>query len=136
MRNDLGQVTEVLSMVHDISAQRALETARTDSEEQLRQVWEESRDGMRLSGPDGRVLRVNSAYCQLVNKSRDELEGSLLTAIHSAPVRAKHLETYCRRVLLRDIAGRMEQVIELWDGRTIWMDVSNSIIESPRELAC
>jgi signal transduction histidine kinase len=26
----------------------------------------------------------------------------------------------------------MERPIELWDGRTIWMDVSSSIIESPQ----
>ncbi len=132
VRDDSGQVTEVLSMVHDISAQRNLEAERTHSEEQLRQVWENSRDGMRLSDADGRVLRVNSAYCQLVNKSREELEGGLLTAIHAAPMQTNRLETYRRRVRERDIASRMERPIELWDGRTIWMDVSNSIIEWPQ----
>jgi PAS domain S-box-containing protein len=127
-----GQVNEVLSMVHDITAQRNLEAARTQSEEELREVWENSRDGMRLSDPEGRVLRVNSAYCQLVNKSREELEGDLFTAIHAAPVQANRLEKYRQRVRQREIASRMERPIELWDGRTIWMDVSNSIIESPQ----
>jgi PAS domain S-box-containing protein len=131
VRDDSGQVTEILSMVHDITAQRNLEAARNQSEEQLRQVWENSRDGMRLSDPDGRVLRVNSAYCRLVNKSREELEGALLTAIHAAPAQANRLETYRQRVRHRDIASRMERPIELWDGRTVWMDLSNSIIESP-----
>ena len=130
VRDDSGHVTEVLSIVHDITAQRNLEAARTQSEEQFRQVWENSRDGMRLSDPEGRVLRVNSAYCQLVNKSRQELEGSLLTAIHAAHAQTSRLETYRRRVRQREIASRMERPIELWDGRTIWMDVSNSIIES------
>jgi PAS domain S-box-containing protein len=132
VRDGSGQITEVLSMVHDITAQRNLEAARTHSEEQLRQVWENSRDGMRLSDPEGRVLRVNSAYCQLVNKSREELEGGLLTAIHAAHVQTNRLETYRQRVRQREIASRMERPIELWDGRTIWMDVSNSIIESPQ----
>jgi PAS domain S-box-containing protein len=132
IRDEAGQVTEVLSMVHDITAQRNLEAARTHSEEQLRQVWENSRDGMRLSDPDGRVLRVNAAYCELVGKTREELEGGLFTAIHAAPVQANRLETYRRRVRQRDIASRMERPIELWDGRTIWMDVSNSLIESPQ----
>ena len=131
VRDDSGQVTEVLSMVHDITAQRNLEAASAHSEEQLRQVWENSRDGMRLTDADGRVLRVNSAYCRLVNKSREELEGSLLTAIHAAPVQADRLETYRRRVRQREIASQMERPIELWDGRIIWMGVSNSVIESP-----
>ena len=132
VRDDSGQVTEVLSMVHDMSAQRKLEAERSHSEEQLRQVWENSRDGMRLSDPDGRVVRVNAAYCQLVNKSREELEGDLFTAIHAEAVPANRLETYRRRVRERDIASRMERRIELWDGRNIWMDVSSSIIESPQ----
>ncbi len=130
--DDSGQVTEVLSMVHDLSAQRNLEAERTHSEEQLRQVWENSRDGMRLCDPDGRVLRVNSAYCQLVNKPREELEGGLFTAIHATLLQTDRLETYRRRVRQREIASRMERPIELWDGRTIWMDVSSSIIESPQ----
>jgi PAS domain S-box-containing protein len=132
VRDDSGEVTEVLSMVRDITAQRNLEAARTHSEEQLRQVWENSRDGMRLSDPDGRVLRVNSAYCELVNKSREELEGGLLTAIHAAPMQADRLETYRRRVRQRTVPSRMERAIELWDGRTIWMAASSSIIESPQ----
>ena len=125
------QVTEVLSMVHDITAQRALEAARADSEEQLSRSGRIPRRHAVVrpgrAGPAGQFRLL-----QLVNKSRDELEGSLLTAIHAAPVRARHLETYRRRVLLRDMAGRMERPIELWDGRTIWMDVSSSIIESPQ----
>src|SRR5450432_4559257 len=132
VRDGAGQVAEVLSMVHDITEQRNLEAARIHSQEQLRQVWENSRDGMRLSDPDGSVLQVNAAYCQLVGKSRQELEGGLLTAIHAAPVQARRLETYRRRVRDRAIDGRMERPIELWDGRAIWMDVSNSIIESPQ----
>ena len=132
VRDDSGQVTEVLSMVHDVTEQRNLEAANMQSEEQLRQVWERSRDGMRLSGADGRVLRVNFAYCQLVNKSREELEGGLFTVMHAAPLQASRLETYCRRVRDRAIDSRMERPIELWDGRTIWMAVSNSIIESPQ----
>ena len=138
VRDDAGHVTEVLSMVHDMSAQQKLEAERSHSEEQLRQVWENSRDGMRLSEPDGRVLRVNAAYCQLVNKSREELEGGLFTAIHAAAAQANRLETYRRRVRERDIASRMERPIELWDGRRIWMDVSSSFIESsqgPRVLS-
>jgi PAS domain S-box-containing protein len=65
IRDDSGQVAEVLSMVRDMSAQRKLEAERSHSEEQLHQVWENSRDGMRLTDPDGRVVRVNAAYCQV-----------------------------------------------------------------------
>jgi len=132
LRDDSGHFTGALSMVHDVTVQRDIEAARIHSEEQLRQVWENSRDGMRLSDPDGRVLRVNSAYCQLVNKSREELEGALLTVIQAAPLQASRLETYRRRVREGAIDSRMERPIELWDGRTIWIDVSNSIIVSPQ----
>src|SRR5260370_11739457 len=42
------------------------------------------------------------------------------------------LETCRRRVRERDIAPRMARPIDLWDGRTIWMEVCNSIIEWPQ----
>ena len=125
-----GQIVEVLSMVHDITEQRELEAERARSEEQLRQVWENSRDGMRLADQDGRVLRVNSAYCRLVGMSRQELEGSPFTSILAAPRQAARLETYRHRVRDRAIDSHMERPIELWDGRTMWVDVSNAMIES------
>jgi PAS domain S-box-containing protein len=49
--------------------------ALRQSESQFRLVWESSGDGMRLTDRDGIMLRVNDAYCRMVQKSRKELEG-------------------------------------------------------------
>ena len=57
--------------------------ALRQSESQFRLVWESSGDGMRLTNREGIILRVNDAYCRMVQKSRAELEGRLLTIAHS-----------------------------------------------------
>ena len=132
VRDETGRTTEVLSMVHDLTAQRNMEVARSYSEEQLRQVWETSRDGMRLTDAGGRVLRVNSAYCQLVGKKREELEGRPFTSIQAEGIRQQHLERYRQRVRDHAVVSHMERPVELWNGRTIWMAVSNSTMDSPQ----
>jgi hypothetical protein len=49
--------------------------ALRQSESQFRLVWESSGDGMRLTNREGIILRVNDAYCRMVQKSRAELGG-------------------------------------------------------------
>src|SRR5437868_415011 len=46
---------------------------------QLAQVWENSLDPMRLTDAEGTILRVNAAYCRLVGKPREALEGRPFT---------------------------------------------------------
>ena len=47
--------------------------ALRQSETQFRLVWESSADGMRLTDREGIVLRVNDAYCRMVQKSRGRI---------------------------------------------------------------
>ena len=70
------------------------DTQHLQSESQFRLVWETSGDGMRLTNRDGMVLRVNDAYCRMVQKSRAELEGQLLTVVHSEANADFVLSTY------------------------------------------
>ena len=49
--------------------------ARLARSSSYRQVWEQSLDAMRLTDADGTLLHVNEAYCRLVGKPREALEG-------------------------------------------------------------
>ncbi|MHB1688585.1 MAG: PAS domain S-box protein, partial [Ignavibacteriaceae bacterium] len=52
------------------------------SETQFRSVWENSFDAMRLTDENGIIIKVNNAFCKLVEKTRDELEGNPYNVIY------------------------------------------------------
>ena len=113
-----------------ILAEKALDELRS-SETELRMIWEQSTDGMRLTGPDGIILRVNGAFCDLAGLSREELEGRPFTCIYPPEHRQRRMAAYRERVSRRKLVRRMERPITLWNGRSLWVDLSNSLIEGP-----
>jgi PAS domain S-box-containing protein len=106
------------------------------SESQCRLVWESCGDGMRLTDREGITLRVNDAYCRMVQKSRAELEGQLLTAVHSDANADFVLSTYQKRVDSNTLAPHLETEVTLWNGAKAWFDLSNSLLEEPGKPPC
>ena len=131
LRDEGGMVTGVLSMCHDITEREDLAAAQRHKEEQLHSLWESSMDGMRLTDADGRILRVNKAFCELVRQSREALVGQPFVCILPPERRDHSLQAYRQRVRSGTIEPRMERSVELWDGRTLWVEFSNSILDSP-----
>ena len=102
--------------------------ALRQSESQLRLVWESSTDGMRLTNREGVVLRVNEAYCRMVQKPRAELEGQLLTSIHSQENAEFVLDAYRKRMDSNTLAPHLETEVTLWNGAKVWFELSNSLL--------
>ena len=118
------------AFVSDITERKRIDAALRHSENQLRLVWEQSQDGMRLTDAEGRCLRVNTAFCELVRLPREELEGQLFTRIYAPESHERILRAYVQRLRAHELAPRMERSITLWDGRSLWVEVSNSLIET------
>jgi PAS domain S-box-containing protein len=130
-RKDLNTL-QTLSDCCGVALERIwADEALRQSESQLRLVWESSGDGMRLTNRDGVALRVNDAYCRMVQKPRAELEGQLLTAIHSGENARFVLETYRQRVDTHTLAPHLETEVTLWNGGKVWFELSNSMLEVP-----
>jgi PAS domain S-box-containing protein len=101
------------------------------SESQFRLVWDSSADGMRLTNREGTMLRVNDAYCRMVQKSKTELEGQVLTIVHSAANADFVLGTYQKRIDSKTLEPHLETEVTLWNGRDVWFELSNSLLEVP-----
>jgi PAS domain S-box-containing protein len=110
--------------------------ALRQSESQFRLVWESSGDGMRLTNREGIILRVNDAYCRMVGKSRAELEGQLLTIVHSDANADFVLDTYQKRVDSNTLVPHLETEVILWNGVKVWFELSNSLLEVPGNPPC
>jgi diguanylate cyclase (GGDEF)-like protein/PAS domain S-box-containing protein len=95
--------------------------ARTDAEQRFALAFESAPLGMVLSSPDGRLIQVNPAYCELVGRTQDELIGRLaLELVH--PDDAEELVRINNEV----VAGRYDQqALEVrmvrHDGEVRWL---------------
>ncbi len=105
--------------------------ASRQSESQFRLLWESSEDGMRLTDRNGVILRVNDAYCRMVQKTRAELEGQPMTIVHAAAKGAFVLGTYQKRLDSRTIMTQLEEEVTLWNGQKVWFELSNSLLDVP-----
>jgi PAS domain S-box-containing protein len=120
-----------------VAVERILaDDALRQSESQFRLVWESSGDGMRLTNREGIMLRVNDAYCRMVQKSRAELEGQLLTIIHSEANADFVLDTYQKRVDSNTFVPHLETEVILWNGLKFWFELSNSPLAVPGKPPC
>ncbi|MBK7926126.1 MAG: PAS domain S-box protein [Bryobacterales bacterium] len=103
-------------------------TERIKSETLLRLVWEESNDAMRLTNLAGIVVRVNPAYCRMMGKSRQELEGQPFSIVYETGLQERILASFRRRLASQTIDNMIERELELWDGSRRWLEVASSLI--------
>ncbi|GAB7191671.1 hypothetical protein NUM3379_23790 [Kineococcus sp. NUM-3379] len=75
---DGGRGPEVLTLCHDVTDAVEAGRALTASEERFRLLFEEGLEGMVLADLDGRVVRVNQAFADLLGSAPEALRGRLL----------------------------------------------------------
>ena len=126
-----GTITYYVAVLHDVTVHRKKEEEQLRSELWFRQVWVKSHDGMRLTDEHGVILMVNEAYCRIVGRTREALEGQLFTTIYSERHRDKLLAKYRGRFATRTVEPHFVKEQVLWDGRKIFMEASNSFLEVP-----
>ena len=64
------------AFIHDISERAHARSALQEAEERFRRAFEDNRVGMALLSADGKFTRVNTAFCELLAYSPDELLGT------------------------------------------------------------
>ena len=119
----------VLFITKDITKQKKAEQSDKKSKKLFRTIWEMSGDGMRLTDENGIIIMVNDAFCRMVKKKKEELEGQPLSVIYgpkkSQSIIKKHRERFKNRTLL----PYLENEYTLWNGDNVYFGVSNSFFE-------
>jgi PAS domain S-box-containing protein len=128
-----GNQQLLLGLFRDVTEQtRAAEELRK-SEAQLRLVWENSLDGMRLLDEAGHFKMVNDAFCKLVEMPREDLLGRPLAIIYE-PARGEEVMRAHREYFhSRQLPPQEEKEIVLWNGRKLEVEVSHSLLEVERQ---
>jgi PAS domain S-box-containing protein len=73
VRNERGEVTHFAVAQRDVTERCWIEDELRRREEEFRLLFDLSAIGMAQVSPDGRYLRVNRKYCQMLGYSEDEL---------------------------------------------------------------
>jgi PAS domain S-box-containing protein len=73
VRNELGEVTHFAAAHRDVTERRRVEEELRRREEDLRSLFDLSAVGMAKVSSEGRYLRVNRKYCQMLGYSEHEL---------------------------------------------------------------
>ena len=72
--NDAEKCWDHIWVLTDITAYRKKEEVLTESEEGFRKIFDEGQFGMAIIGNDHRIIRVNNAFCEIVEYSREDLK--------------------------------------------------------------
>ncbi len=117
----------IMGTAVDITERKKTEQLILKSEVEFRSVWENSRDAMRLCDEDGIIIRVNNAFCSLFEKQEKEFIGRLYQVAYKNDANASQIFT--ENIRIGKFLARREAETELWNGKKIWLDISNSLIE-------
>lgn len=124
-----GRRAEVVS-AYDVTQQLREHNALIKSEELFRLVWEYSPAGLRLADENGIIVKVNKAYCDIVGKPREELEGKPIGSVYSPEIATKIQEQYLKLFKARNFPRQINDSYTLWNGRKAWFEVFNSFFET------
>jgi len=119
----------VFGVIHDITEQKKSESDIIRAGTLFKKVWDFSNDGMRLTDEKGITIRVNQAFCIMVDKKREELEGLPLAEIYEPGSGAVILSHYLKKIQQGNIAANLEKEFILWNGKKVWFSVTISPLE-------
>jgi PAS domain S-box-containing protein len=113
-----------------ITERDAATEARLRAESQFRKIWEKSFEGMRIIDGNGTILMVNDAYCRMVAKEKEDLEGKPLTTVYAEELHSTGLAQIQQRFAEGIFQPNLSLELPLWDGRMLSLERSDAFLDS------
>jgi PAS domain S-box-containing protein len=132
LRDDEGVPRHLVALVTDVTARRRAEEALRESEERFRATFEIAAVGIAHVGIDGRLLRLNDAFAQILGYSPDELRVmSFEDVTHPEDLEADW--NMVHRVLSGEVPSyQMEKRYIRKDGSPVWASLTVSLVRDPQ----
>ena len=118
--------------IRDIRTRLETQDKLASSENIFKAIWENSKDGMRLTDQDGNIVLCNDAFAFLFSKTQDELVGKTIAELYDSAYRDEVIKNYKRNFIQGDIKEFFESTSVLWNGTRVFLEISNSIIEETK----
>ena len=129
--DESGVAVRSLGNIRDITARRQALTALAEIEERFRATFEQAAVGIHHVSPDGRYLRINRRFCDMVGYARNELEAKHFKDITHPDDLEPDLDNVQR--LLDGISSTyaMEKRYIRKDGSILWVNLTVSLVRDP-----
>lgn len=92
LKNRTGVIVALLAVTRDVTARREIDRQFRESEGKFRILVEQASDGIFIADGEGNYVDVNTAGCELVGYSREELLGMNIRDLVSPAARPRVLE--------------------------------------------
>ncbi len=123
-----GNAARLLGVCYDITDRKHAEDALRESEERFRATFEQAAVGIAHLALDGRYIRVNQKYCEIVGYACKELTKLSYKEI-TYPEDRKADEELARQLLTGKIhTGSTEKRYICKDGNLVWVNMTVSLI--------
>ncbi len=127
-RNLINSLAEMLHIYLD---RKMASDALLESEERFRITFEQAAVGIIHVAPDGRILRANRKFCDIIGYSYDEIiERTLqdITCIHDVPSEAENRD---KLMASRIHAYSIDKRNIRKDGKPVWVNETVSLVRLP-----
>jgi PAS domain S-box-containing protein len=126
LRNSKGEIIGILGTYEDITKIKESEESLRRSELLFRTVWEKTLDGMRLTDENGIVVKVNDAFCNMMDIAREDIEGKPLSVLYPEERSDHILQRHRQRFRTQTVDAHIEKEVILRNKKKIWFEVSHS----------
>lgn len=127
-RNASGVATRLSGAMTDITEQKATELALLRSVEQFRSAFDSATIGKAIVGLDGRFLRVNSALCELMGFTTEELLKTNFQTLTHPDDLAEDLELLGQLVEGKISSYQLQKRFYRANGAIVWGLLSVSLV--------
>jgi PAS domain S-box-containing protein len=129
---DIEGIKYYQAICRDITERKHAEETLRESEERFRKIFEESPFCMVMSGKDMCFIRANSAFCNMIGYTEDELMGLTFKSF-THPDHISNDEVSLLRLVAREIpVYHTEKRYIRKDGQVIWGSTTVSIIHNSK----
>ena len=115
--------------IRDIRQRIETQKKLSSSENIFKALWENSKDGMRLTDEDGVIILCNKAFADLIQKPFNELINRPISELYQDQNHEYVIEKYKQNFIQGAVKDFYETSANLWNGLKLYFEVSNSIIE-------
>ncbi len=127
---DIEGVSYYQSIGRDITERKQADEILRESEERFRKIFEESPFSMAMTGKDMGMIKVNSAFCNMIGYSEDELMG-LTFRNFTHPDHINHDDVSLLRLVANDIpVYHTKKRYIRKDGSVIWGSATINLIRN------
>ncbi len=132
LRDERGNITSAVFMSEDITTRKRAEEALRESEVRFRATFEQAAVGIAHVAPDGRFLRLNQRFCDIVDYTHDEMLALTFQDITHPDDLENDLEQVQQLLDGKATSYFLEKRYFRKDGKIVWVNLTVSLVHTDR----